>query len=426
MSIGFTGGGAAGAPTNATYITQTTDGTLTNEQALSLLGTGLLKNTTGTGVLTIGVEGTDYYGPGGTDVAIADGGTGQSTRQAAIDALTDVASATNEFVLTKDTGTGNAIFKILPAGAAAYNQAQEEGVNLSQRTILDFVGAGITASDTGSKTQISLDTTLNSLAAFNTNGLVTQTAADTFTGRSLTQPAAGITISNSDGVSGNPTFALANDLLAIEGLASTGIAVRSASDTWVQRSITQPAAGITVSDGDGVAGNPTLALANDLLALEGLAGTGIAVRSASDTWVQRTITQPAAGITVSDGDGVAGNPTLALADDLLALEGLASTGLAARTAANTWAQRTVTGTAARIAVSNGDGVSGNPTIDIDAAYVGQTSITTLGTIATGTWNGTDIAVADGGTGASTASAARTNLGVDYENENIILATQVFA
>jgi hypothetical protein len=48
-------------------------------------------------------------------------------------------------------------------------------------------------------------------------------------------------------------------------------------------------------------------------------------------------------------------------------------------------------------------------IDIASTYVGQSSITTLGTITTGTWNGVDIAVADGGTGASTAADARTNL-----------------
>ena len=40
-------------------------------------------------------------------------------------------------------------------------------------------------------------------------------------------------------------------------------------------------------------------------------------------------------------------------------------------------------------------------VRINASYVGQTSITTLGTITTGVWNGTTIAVANGGTGATT-------------------------
>lgn len=48
-------------------------------------------------------------------------------------------------------------------------------------------------------------------------------------------------------------------------------------------------------------------------------------------------------------------------------------------------------------------------VKISDTYAGQTSITTLGTIATGVWNGTDIAVADGGTGASDATTARANL-----------------
>lgn len=46
-------GAGGGAPTDATYIVQTANGTLTNEQALGALATGLLKNTTTTGVLSI-------------------------------------------------------------------------------------------------------------------------------------------------------------------------------------------------------------------------------------------------------------------------------------------------------------------------------------------------------------------------------------
>lgn len=49
-------------------------------------------------------------------LAIEDGGTGASTAQAAINALTAVSGATNEYVLTKDTVTGNAIFKEAAGG----------------------------------------------------------------------------------------------------------------------------------------------------------------------------------------------------------------------------------------------------------------------------------------------------------------------
>lgn len=49
-----------GAPIGATYITQTSDGTLTNEQAMGDLATGIVKSTTTTGVQSIAVDGTDY------------------------------------------------------------------------------------------------------------------------------------------------------------------------------------------------------------------------------------------------------------------------------------------------------------------------------------------------------------------------------
>lgn len=48
-------------------------------------------------------------------------------------------------------------------------------------------------------------------------------------------------------------------------------------------------------------------------------------------------------------------------------------------------------------------------IDIASTYAGQSSITTLGTIGTGTWQATDIGIAYGGTNASTEADARANL-----------------
>jgi hypothetical protein len=61
------------------------------------------------------------------------------------------------------------------------------------------------------------------------------------------------------------------------------------------------------------------------------------------------------------------------------------------------------GTADRITV-NAD------SIDIASTYSGQDSITTVGTVVFGVWEASDVGVAHGGTGASDAAGAKTNLG----------------
>lgn len=89
------------------------------------------------------------------------------------------------------------------------------------------------------------------------------------------------------------------DLTAISALSGTGIAARIAPDAWALRSLVAPAAGFSITNAAGVAGNPTFALADDLGALEALSGTNtIYYRSGASVWSPVVI---GSGVTFSGG-----------------------------------------------------------------------------------------------------------------------------
>jgi hypothetical protein len=76
-------GSATVAFANKFVVQGTTDTGLSSAQFLGALGTGLVKNTTTTGVLTIGAAGTDYVAPGSSPYDMAIMGFGSATARAA-------------------------------------------------------------------------------------------------------------------------------------------------------------------------------------------------------------------------------------------------------------------------------------------------------------------------------------------------------
>ena len=103
--------------------------------------------------------------------------------------------------------------------------------------------------------------------------------------------------------------------------------------------------------------------------------------------------------TLAASDGLA-KSLFSTSEPIYGFAGLTTTGIVVKSTSGSGViTTTITGTSGKIAVTNGDGLSGAPTLTIDSGYVGQSSITTLGTISSGTWNGSTVGVPYGGTGA---------------------------
>ena len=92
-------------------------------------------------------------------------------------------------------------------------------------------------------------------------------------------------------------------------------------------------------------------------------GQGIIVKDSGSTVINRAIQVTNAGLSITDGSGIAGNPTLSLTGLPLALANASGTGLLAIVGGTTLAGRQILGTTNQIDVADGNG-SGNPTLSI--------------------------------------------------------------
>lgn len=117
------------------------------------------------------------------------------------------------------------------------------------------------------------------------------------------------------GAQGAYTIALNGTSASLEG-ASTGVMVKSAPNTISARTLSTTGNGISVSNGDGVSGNPTFQLTGLALAIANMSGTGLIGLNGS-TLTPLTLIGDANEITIANGSGAGGNPTIGIADNAI-------------------------------------------------------------------------------------------------------------
>lgn len=200
---------------------------------------------------------------------------------------------------------------------------------------------------------------------------------------------------------------LDSDLTTIAGLtAATDSIMQAKAGAWSARTLAQLLTDLNL-------GAVYQALDSDLTTLAGLtATTGNFIVSVASAWASQTPTQAKAALAIANTD-VSGLGTASthahteyqlIDSDLTTIAGLtATTDNFIVSVASAWASRTPAQVKSTLAIANTD-VSGLGTMSTQAAN----SVAITGGTVTGI---TDVAVADGGTGSSTAAAAAAALSV---------------
>jgi hypothetical protein len=235
-------GAATGAPTDATYITQTAHAGLSAEQAMGALATGIVKNTTTSGVQSIAVSGTDYAAPPvgaanaiqGTNGSGVHTDTGCTGTGGAMTCQSFEATGAGPGVLTMLEGT------VVAAGATAgkHNIGIDSADSLPKSR--ENAGALVTYFSTANLPGLSAGTTGNYLAS-STNGAGIAGATTAAHDGTIT-PAFDYTAT----LAGNPTLAAGACQFSTTGLICEGATANlletliTVTDPTVDRTVTFP------------------------------------------------------------------------------------------------------------------------------------------------------------------------------------------
>ena len=157
-----------------------------------------------------------------------------------------------------------------PALTATFLTKNQEPTLANSRYL--STNTGVTLVDGGAQSfyQIGLTGAISQLNALG-GGIVVKDSGSTLINRSIAASGAGLSVSNADGTGGNPTLQLTGVAAAVANLSGTGmLAMVSGGTSVAGRDLTGTANQIVITNGNGASGNPTFAIASDAQ----LPGTG--------------------------------------------------------------------------------------------------------------------------------------------------------
>lgn len=182
---------------------------------------------------------------------------------------------------------------------------QQPHAGVPNAQALNALGGGMLRAN--SSGVVSIDANATGLADLPGTGYITRISTGNFGTRTF-QVGGELSISNADGTGGNTTISLSDNLHGFSIWTGTGIVVKQSTGVYTGRSIAVGGE-LSVSNADGISGNPTISLSDNLYGFSIWSGTGIVLKTSLGVYTNVSIAG-GTGINVTNGNGLGGNPTI--------------------------------------------------------------------------------------------------------------------